>query len=203
MERRTKHELRSAATRERLVATARRLFAERGYAAVGTEEIVQTAGLTRGALYHQFRDKADLFTAVVETVEAEVIEQVAKELGDLADDPVAALLAGARSFLAVCAQPEVERIILLDAPAVLGAAAWRELSARYSLGLIQAALQAAMEAGALVRQPVLPLAHLLLGALDEAVRYIAGAQDPIAARRECLHALTQMIHGLRCPDAGS
>src|SRR5215471_9938999 len=109
----TKHDLRSEATRQRLVTAARTLFGARGYADVGTEEIVRTAGVTRGALYHQFRDKADLFAAGV---------------ADATADPVEALRLGARLFLDTCAQPEVERIILLDAPAVLGWQAWRDLA---------------------------------------------------------------------------
>lgn len=197
MERRTKHDIRSEATRESLISAARSLFAARGYASVSTEEIVHAAGVTRGALYHQFHDKAELFAAVAESVEAEVIERVAGDMAAAGDDPVAAMLAGARSLLIVCAQPEVERIILVDAPSVMGAVAWRELSARYSLGLIQSALQAAMDSGAFTRQPVAPLAHLLIGALEEAVRYIASADDQPAAREECLTALARLVQGLR------
>ena len=125
---RTKHDVRSEATRRRLVTAARTLFGARGYADVGTEEIVRAAGVTRGALYHQFRDKADLFAAVAEEVEAEIAERIAGAAGVEAD-PVGALRAGARLFLDACAEPEVERIILLDAPAVLGWEAWRDLAA--------------------------------------------------------------------------
>src|SRR5499433_4322988 len=120
---RTKHDERSEATRRSLVAAARTLFGARGYASVGTEEIVRAAGVTRGALYHQFRDKADLFAAVAEEVEAEIAERIAAGAGT-ATDPVEALRAGARLFLDACAEPEVEQIILLDAPAVLGWEAW-------------------------------------------------------------------------------
>src|SRR5215472_1311022 len=116
---RTKHDLRSEATRRQLVTAARALFGARGYAGVGTEEIVRAAGVTRGALYHQFRDKADLFAAVAEEVEAEIAERIAAG-ARAAADPVEALRAGARLFLDACGEPEVERIILLDAPAVLG-----------------------------------------------------------------------------------
>lgn len=196
MERRTKHDLRSAGTRERLMAAGRELFAARGYADVGTEEIVRAAGVTRGALYHQFRDKADLFTAVVEMVEAEVVQRVASELGGVAVDPVAGMLAAAGSFLSVCVEPGVERI-LREAPTVLGAQAWREISSRHGLGLVQQAVTGAIESGALRQQPAAPLAHLLMGALDEATRYVAAAEDPAQARQECLHALSQMVDGVR------
>jgi len=182
---RTKHDLRSEATRRRLVTAARALFGARGYAGVGTEEIVRAAGVTRGALYHQFRDKADLFAAVAEEVEAEIAEQIAAGAVGAAADPVGALRVGARLFLDACAEPEVERIILLDAPAVLGWEAWRDMAGRYGLGLVQFALQSAMDTGAIVPQPVVPLAHVLIGALDECALYIAGAEDPAAAREQC------------------
>src|SRR5258708_18379577 len=126
---RTKHDLRSEATRRRLVSAARTLFGARGYAEVGTEEIVRAAGVTRGALYHQFRDKAGLFAAVAEEVEAEIAERIAVGAAAESSEPTDVLRAGARLFLEACAEPEVERIILLDAPAVLGWEAWRGLFA--------------------------------------------------------------------------
>ena len=182
---RTKHDLRSEATRRQLVTAARALFGARGYAGVGTEEIVRAAGVTRGALYHQFRDKADLFAAVVEEVEAEVAERIAAGAAEVTADPLAGLRVGARLFLDACAEPEVERITLLDAPSVLGWEAWRDLAGRYGLGLVKFALQSAMDAGAIVPQPVVPLAHVLIGALDECALYIAGAEDPAEAREQC------------------
>lgn len=190
----TRHDLRSQATRRQLVRSARALFGARGFAGVGTEEIVRAAGVTRGALYHQFRDKADLFTAVAEEVEAEIAERIAAGAGT-ATDPVEALRAGARLFLDACAEPEVERIILLDAPAVLGWAAWRDLAGRYGLGLVQLGLRSAMDADAIVRQPVAPLAHILIGALDEAALYVAGAGDPAAAREECAAIFDRIVRG--------
>jgi AcrR family transcriptional regulator len=193
----TKQDLRSAATRQRLVAAARTMFGERGYASVGTEQIVQAAGVTRGALYHQFRDKADLFAAVAETVHAEIAHRItAGAQADGPTDPMATLHAGVRRFLEACADPAVERILLLDAPAVLGWQAWRDLADRYGLGLLQQALQAAIDAGAITRQPVVPLAHVLLGALDEGAMYIARAEDPAAARQECTAILQQLLDGL-------
>ena len=194
---RTKHDVRSEATRRRLVTAARTLFGARGYADVGTEEIVRAAGVTRGALYHQFRDKADLFAAVAEEVEAEIADRIAAGAAEAAaDDPVGALRIGARLFLDACAEPEVERIILLDAPAVLGWEAWRDLAGRYGLGLVQVALQTAMDAGAIVAQPVVPLAHVLVGALDECALYIAGAEDPAAAREQCVAIFDRILRSI-------
>ena len=153
------------------------------------------AGVTRGALYHQFRDKADLFAAVAEEVEAEIAERIAGAAGVEAD-PVGALRAGARLFLDACAETEVERIILLDAPAVLGWEAWRDLAGRYGLGLVQFGLQAAIEAGAIVPQPVAPLAHVFIGALNESALYVARAEDPAAAREQCVAILDRILYGL-------
>jgi AcrR family transcriptional regulator len=195
---RTKHAERSEATRAALVAAARALFARHGYARVGTEEIVRAAGVTRGALYHHFRDKEDLFLAVFEEVEREVTERIgARVIGGGAADPVDALLIGAEMFLDVCAQPEVLRIVLLDAPSVLGWERWREVGQRYGLGLVQAALQAGIDAGALEPQPVRPLAHVLLGALDEAALLVARAPEPDAARAEMRDTLARVIAALR------
>ena len=193
---RTKHDLRSEATRRQLVTAARALFGARGYADVGTEEIVRAAGVTRGALYHQFRDKADLFAAVAEQIEAEITNRIAAGAAEAAADPMDALRAGARLFLDACAEPEVERIILLDAPAVLGWEAWRDLAGRYGLGLVQLALQAAMDAGAIVQQPVVPLAPVLIGALDECALYIAEAEDPAAAREQCTAIFDRILRGI-------
>ena len=191
-----KQEQRSRATRDGLLHAARALFAERGYAAVGTEEIVRAAGMTRGALYHQFRDKEQLFEAVFEQVEAETTQRIAEGALAAASDPLAALRAGSHAFLAVCAEPEIERIILLDAPAVLGWERWREIGFRHGLGLIVAVLQAGMDAGAIAPQPITPLAHLLLGAMDEGALYIARAQDPETARAEVEQIIDRLIAGL-------
>jgi AcrR family transcriptional regulator len=194
--RRTQAE-RSTATRGALVAAARRLFAERGYAAVGTPEVAAAAGVTRGALYHQFSDKADLFLAVYEQVEQEVTERI----GELvvaagARDPLEALTAGADAFLEACAEPEINRIALLDAPSVLGWEQWRAVGLKYGLGLTEAILRAAMDAGRIAEQPLRPLAHVLLGALDEAALYVARAEDPVVAREEMRTVLTGILRGL-------
>ena len=191
-----KQEQRSRATRDGLLSAARALFAERGYAAVGTEEIVRAAGMTRGALYHQFRDKEQLFEAVFEQVEAETTQRIAEGALAAATDPVAALRAGSHAFLAVCAEPEIERIILLDAPAVLGWERWREIGFRHGLGLIVGVLQAGMDAGLIAQQPITPLAHLLLGAMDEGALYIARSQDPHTARAEVEQIIDRLIDGL-------
>ena len=195
-QRETKHTARSRATRKKLVAAARALFAERGYAAVGTEEVVRAAGVTRGALYHQFGDKADLFEAVVEEVEAETTQRIAQGALAAASDPVEALRAGAREFLEVCAEPAVERLLLLDAPSVLGWDRWREIGMRHGLGVVTGVLQAGIDAGALAPAPVVPLAHVIIGALDEGAMYVARAEDRDVAREEVLGVLDRLLDGL-------
>jgi AcrR family transcriptional regulator len=187
---------RSDATRARLVRAARELFAKRGYAAVGTEEIVRRARVTRGALYHHFADKRDLFRAVHEQLEGELTEAIAAELaGAGTDDPVEALTTATRTFLDACIEPEIARITLLEAPSVLGWEEWRRIDEQYGLGLTIAGLTMGMEAGRLRRQPVRPLAHLLLAAMGEAGMVIANADDPEAARAEVEPALLSLLEG--------
>jgi AcrR family transcriptional regulator len=194
--RRTQAE-RSESTRTALIAAARELFAERGYAGVGTEEIVRAAGVTRGALYHHFEGKRELFAAVYEQIEAELAERIAAgALAANADSPLEAMRAGSEMFLAACAEPEAQRIVLLDGPSVLGWDRWREIAARYGLGLIEASLGAAIEAGAIAAQPVRPLAHVLMGALDEAAMLVARAEDPEAMRVEVGRTLDSLLNGL-------
>src|SRR4029077_16679520 len=117
-----------------LIAAGRALFAERGYAAVATEEIVQAAGVTRGALYHHCAGKTELFAAVYEDVERQLVEQIATSALASASDPLAALQAGAQAFLDACEDPAVQRIALLDAPSVLGWEQWRGVGPRYGFG---------------------------------------------------------------------
>ena len=192
---------RSEETRAALIAAARALFAQRGYAAVGTEEIVRAARMTRGALYHHFAGKEDLFRAVYEEVEAELLTRIAAD-AESAGDPLEVLRAGARAFLAACEDPAVQRISLIDAPSVLGWEQWREIGLRYGLGLVQGALEAAMDAGLVERQPVRPLAHLLLGSIDEAAMLVARADDGGQTRREVAAAVDHYLDSLRPRDGG-
>lgn len=168
---------RSASTRAKLIRAARALFARRGYADVATEEIVRRAGVTRGALYHQFPAKQDLFLAVYEQVEQELTESVGGLLGVQAS-PFAAMRAGIRVFLEACRAPDVQRIVLIDGPAVLGWERWREVAERHGLGLMEAVIGAAIEAGEIEPLAIGPLAHLLMGALDEAALLVV--RDPEA-----------------------
>lgn len=190
--RRTQAE-RAEATRSALVAAGRQLFGERGYAEVGTEEIVRAAGVTRGALYHHFGGKEKLLEAVYEQIEAESTQRVAAVvLGSELTSPLAAMRAGIEVFLDDCSKPELQRVVLHDAPAVLGWDRWREIAAANGLGLIEASLVAAIDAGEIKPLPVRPMAHLLLGALDEAAMLIARSDDP-ASRAEVTAVLLVLL----------
>jgi AcrR family transcriptional regulator len=202
--RRTQEE-RSAATRDALIAAARKLWGLRGYAEVGTPEIATVAGVTRGAMYHQFADKAALFREVVEAVEQDVMARMGTLVAESgATTPADAIRAAVDAWLDVSGDPEVRQLMLLDAPSVLGWAGFRDVAQRYSLGMTEQLLTEAIRAGQLPKQPVRPLAHVLIGALDEAAMLIATAEDPKRTRRETRQVLHRLIDGmLNLPPAAN
>lgn len=189
----------AAATRAALVDAARRLFVEKGYHHTGTEEVVAEAGVgTRGALYHHFADKQALFEAVFITVEEDLVMEAAKNLVDPAAGALNQLRQGLIGFLDASLTPHVQRILLIDGPAVLGWVKWRELESLYGLGAIRAMLERAVEEGDLAAgQPVDALAHVLLAAADETALFIANAPDQHAARDQGVTALNTVLDGLR------
>jgi AcrR family transcriptional regulator len=185
---------RTAATRTALLAAARQLFTEHGYAEVGTEQIARTAGVTRGALYHQFADKEGLFAAVLEEVETDLTARlIAAVAAAPTDDAGALLAAGAQAWLDASTEPEVRRIALVDGPAVLGYDRWREVGERHGLGLVTGLLTELMDADLIPTQPIGPLARVLIGALDEAALYVALAEDPARARSETSTVLIRLL----------
>ncbi len=190
---------RRAGTRAALIRAARDLFAARGFAGAPREEIVERAGVTRGAMYHHFSSKEALFQAVYEQVEAELTERVAIE-AMAAVGAADMLRLGARAFLDAAATPEVRRIVLLDAPSVLSVEVRRELSERFGLGLVRETLSAAQREGVLAVGPVEPLAHLLLAALHEAATVMAEATDD-ATRADLHRAVDELITALLHADS--
>ncbi len=191
---------RSEATRTKLVEVGIELFSERGYAAVGTEEIVERAEVTRGALYHHFGDKRDLFRAVHEELEQRLVARIGAALeANPSDDPIEALEVAAGAVLDAALDRLVARVTLIDAPSVLGWEEWREIDTRYGLGLAEAVLSAAMEAGRISKQPVRPLAHLLVAALGEAAIMVATAENPAKTREEVEPAVAALLQGLTAP----
>jgi AcrR family transcriptional regulator len=177
--RRTQRE-RSDGTRSALVTAARRLFAEQGYHASPAEQVVGRAAVTSGALYHHFAGKRDLFRAVFEAVESTLADRV-RTAALSGSDPWDRLERGVREYISACREPEVRQIVLVDGPSVLGWEAWRVADARHHLIPLAAALASAMRAGLVDRQPTLPLARLLIGALTEAGLAAADERDATEA----------------------
>jgi len=191
---------RSAATRQALEAAARRLWGERGYAEVSTPEIAEAAGVTRGAMYHQFPDKTALFVAVLEAVESAVIDRLLAAVGAAQPKtPADALHAAADAWLDIASEPEVRQLVLLDAPSILGWAGFREISLRYGLGMTEQLLSTAIEAGQLKPQPVRSLATVMIGALDEAAMSIANAEDRDQEKENVRRVVHDLIDGLLAP----
>jgi AcrR family transcriptional regulator len=194
--RRTQAE-RTAATRALLIGAARKLFAEKGFAEVSTQAIVAAAGVTRGALYHQFDDKVGLFAAVYEEIERDLVADIALQVMESQPaNALAAMRVGARLFLDLCAALDVQQIVLIDAPAVLGWDRWRAVGVKYGLGVIEGMLGQAVAEGAIPEQPLRPTAHVLLGALDEAALFVSRAADPEQARRDMDAVCDRIIDGI-------
>jgi AcrR family transcriptional regulator len=193
--RRTEH---ASDTRSALVAVARQLFAAHGYDGTGTEQIVAEARVTRGALYHHFRDKADLFRAAMAEAAGEVALQLTDEqLASESSSPLDDIREGVDAFLDVCVGGDFQRIVLVDGPRVLGADAWENLVDRYGRGLLEEWLDRAVEAGDLDAVPTGALARLLIAMLTEAGLAIARAPEPAAARAELGEVLDRLLTGLR------
>jgi AcrR family transcriptional regulator len=185
----------SDATRRALVAAAQELFAEHGFADTSTEAVVQAAGVTRGALYHHFKDKTALFQAVYEDLEQSLVNHIVNTVqGET--EALTILRKGSHAFLDGCLDPAILRVVLLEAPTVLGWQKWREIDQRYGLGLVRETLQWAMEAGTLRKIPVDPLAHILLAGLAEAGMLLANAPNRKKARKELGEAIDTLIDGL-------
>ena len=189
---------RSRRTRAALIRAGRELFSERGFGATATEEIVARAGVTRGALYHQFADKRALFLAVFEAVERDLAERLAQAVAG-ESDATRMLEIGCRAFLDACTEPEVRRIALIDAPSVVGWQTWREVDTRYGLGLLRGVLERAALQGVLDAERIDLLSHLLLGALSEAAMLVAHAGDDPQIREEVDQSLRWLIGRLTDP----
>jgi len=192
----SRKEEQSRETQGRLIRAARDLFGERGYAGAAMEDLVGRAGMTRGALYHQYRDKRDLFRAVFEAAEQEIGERIAMSAA-VETDPWEQLKAGARAVLDSANDPAVRRIVFADGPAVLGWDEWRRIDGRYALAMVGAALEASIAAGNIAPQPVEPLAHLIVGAINEAALALAAAPDPAEARKGFVAAIDHVLEALR------
>lgn len=191
---------RLAVTRATLLREARLIFAASGYDAAATEEIVQRAEVTRGALYYHFKDKRAVFEAIVEEVASEIAAAI-DERAELGGDPLQALIEGTRAFIDACLDPAVRRIYLIDAPAVLGWHRWREIDAPHGLRSLREGVAAVLAARANPGLGVEPVTFLLSGAFNEAALWIAEAKEEKTARREMDRTLVQLMERLFGPPA--
>jgi len=195
MDRPNKNVARGEATRAQLIAIATRLFASRGYEDTSIEAVLQEAGVSRGSLYHHFAGKEALFEAVLDDVETRVGRQtIAAAVG--ADGPADALRAAFLAWIKLAGDPVVQRILLIDAPAVLGWERWRAMEERHALGAIRATLQAIADQGNLRPELVGTLAHMLLASVNEIALVVARSDDPAAAMKDGADAIDELLRRL-------
>ncbi|OBI37556.1 TetR/AcrR family transcriptional regulator [Mycobacterium colombiense] len=200
--RRTQAE-RAAETREALIGAARPVFASVGFADASLETIVRDAGVTRGALYHHFADKTELFAAVFEQVEGEMAARMGEAVAAAGhSDPVEIMRLCSGLWLDASAEPEIQRIVLLEALAVLGWERWSDIGHRYNIGFVTGLLTEAIGSGAIPRQPVEATALTIMGALREATLYIARADDQRQARADAGAVMDRLLEALRANDIG-
>jgi AcrR family transcriptional regulator len=188
---------RTEVTRGKLIATGRALFAEKGFAATSTEDILGASGVSRGAMYHHFSSKTELFQAVFEAVENDLTNDIlASATASGETDPMRILEAGFAAFLDQCRNPEVQRIVMLEGPTVLGWDTWHELDERYAFGTVKFVLTVAAESGRIEPDAVDPLSHLLVGAIMQAGMVVARADDPVAAKVAMVASWNQLLSSI-------
>ena len=183
-------------TRALIIEKARKVFAEKGFADAWLSEIVTAARVTTGAVYHHFGDKKRLFLAVAEAVEADILKGVVQAAASKSE-PWDQFLAAIDATLEICAAPDVQRIVFIDAPTVIGPAAWREIELRYAFGGMRASLQGLMDSGVILAGSADVLASIMLGALIEAARAVARADDKAAAMADARSTMAQLFASLR------
>ena len=183
-------------TRTAIVKAAKRIFGERGFAATTMDDIAAGARVAKGAVYHHFKTKEAVFEAVFDQVSRDLVAEI-DSTARAEKDVLAAMVAGTQHYFAATAKGPTGQIILRDGPAVLGWERWREIDAKHFGGKLPRAIAAAMEAGLIARQPVEPLARLLLGAVTEAAVACAGRADIARAGAEYARAFRSLVEALR------
>jgi AcrR family transcriptional regulator len=188
---------RGQATRDHLILVATRLFAAHGYEGTAIETVLQESGASRGSLYHHFSSKETLFDAVLEDIEARVgRETLAAAKATGGTDPVEALRAGCVKWVRLASDPVVQRVLLLDAPSVLGWQRWRDMDEQHALGMIRGALQYIAQQGRLQPQLVDMFAHVLFASMNELALVIARAKDPASTSTSAEMAIDELISRL-------
>jgi AcrR family transcriptional regulator len=187
---------RAEETRRRIVQAARELVVERGYASVSTSDIQRRAGVSRGGLYHHFASRQELMAAVIEAIEVDLAQRLATAIAD-AGDPLSRLRVGAQWYLDECVRSrEIQRIGLYEGRQALGWQLWRQSVAPYGVAMLVAALEAAMDAGQIVRLDSTALAYSLLAMLHEAATTILSATDQTSERERVGAVVAALIDGL-------
>src|ERR1700678_2529193 len=186
------------ATRGQLIDVATSLFAEHGYEGTSIEAVLAAAGVSRGALYHHFAGKEALFTAVVSAISDRVTVELTEAIRDCTD-PVDAMRTGALAWIDLAGDPVIQRVMLVDAPSVLGWEQWRAMDEGRTAGAMRDMLQAVSDAGRLPAELVGPFAHMILAALDEAAMIVARAPDSRAAVAEERQAVEEFLARLLRP----
>jgi AcrR family transcriptional regulator len=185
---------RGQATRDHLILVATRLFAEHGYEGTAIETVLQESGASRGSLYHHFSSKETLFDAVLEDIEARVgRETLAAAKATGGTDPVEALRAGCLAWVRLASDPVIQRVLLLDAPSVLGWQRWRDMDEQHTLGMIRRVVQFTAQQGRVQPQLVDMFAHILFASLNELALVIARAEDPSSTTQSAEMAIDELI----------
>lgn len=180
------------------MTTARALFAQAGFHETGTNDLVAKAAVTRGALYHHFADKVELFEAVFRQVEGELYEAANKAAAPFSGDPWKQLIFALEAYLKlVASNTEFQRIVLIDGPVVLGWQRWRSIQTEYLLQGFVKTLEMLIERGIIAAQPTQPLASLIMAALDDASLSIAHSPDPHQTQMQLTTALLSLVAGLQ------
>jgi AcrR family transcriptional regulator len=179
-----------------LVAIARKIFSSRGYSDTAMEEIVRKAGVTRGALYHHFDGKKALFLAAFEDAQSDIANRIIQ--GGMGKRSAwEKLISCTYAFFEACRDSELQRIVLVDAPAILGWDVWRRVDEEKTLHILRSLLTELIDKGIIKPLPVEPLTHLVSGAANEAVLWIAGSEDPKKAFEEAWFTMKAFLWSLR------
>jgi AcrR family transcriptional regulator len=186
------------ATRGQLIEVATGLFAAHGYEGTSIEAVLTAAGVSRGALYHHFAGKEALFAAVLGAVSERITAQITEVVSGCTD-PVDAVRTGALGWIDLAGDPVIQQIMLVDAPSVLGWEQWRAMDEGRTVGAMQAMLQAVSDTGRLPGELVVPFAHMILAALDEAAMVVARAADTQLAAAEERKAVEEFLDRLLRP----
>ncbi len=190
----------SESTRHALVDSAVELFTKKGYAATSLDEVAKRARVTKGALYHHFSGKQALFEAAFDAVETNVMAQLAEVVVG-PGDPWERAMNGVRQYIKICLDPSYQRIVVHEAPVVMGWERWREAEDHFSFGIVRSSIQALVDSGQIDDLPVEVAARLLFGALTAGAAVIARSENPKKASNEVATTAVRMLERMRTANS--